>query len=221
MKQAPLQVEKNWDKSLFFPPCRTCTDEEKKLVLSLAVEQGLLAGLENHLYIFNKEVRKQGSGLGIGSDLTRAAARLYLLDWDQLFLQLARENAIKIDMYGRYVDDTGQGMKAIQPGRRWSEQEQRMMFYPHLVEEDLAIPVDQRTMREVVKMGSSIDPMIRLTGDCPSLHSSGMMPLLDTQVLVEGGKVLYEHYRKPVANPLLMLEMSAMPAGMKRTVLTQ
>ena len=33
--------------------------------------------------------------------------------------------------------------------------------------------------------------------------------------------VMYEHYRKPVANELLMLEMSAMPGGMKRTVLTQ
>ena len=32
---------------------------------------------------------------------------------------------------------------------------------------------------------------------------------------------MYENYRKPVANPLVMLEMSAMPANMKRTVLTQ
>ena len=56
---------------------------------------------------------------------------------------------------------------------------------------------------------------------CPSLHSSGRMPLLDTQVWVEGGRVLYEHYRKPVANPLLMLEISAMPAKMKRTALAQ
>ena len=38
---------------------------------------------------------------------------------------------------------------------------------------------------------------------------------------VEDNKVLYKNYRKPVANELLMLEMSAMPAGMKRTVLTQ
>ena len=95
-----------------------------------------------------------------------------------------------------------------------------MILHPHLIQEDLNTPADQRTLREVVKMGSSVNPMIRLTGDCPSLHSSGRMPLLDTQVWVEGERVLYEHYRKPVANPLLMLEMSAMPAKMKRTVLT-
>ena len=38
---------------------------------------------------------------------------------------------------------------------------------------------------------------------------------------MEDGVLLYEHYRKPMANPLMMLEMSAMPANMKRTVLTQ
>ena len=80
---------------------------------------------------------------------------------------------------------------------------------------------DIRTMREVVKMGSSLDATIQLTGDCPSANANGKMPLLNTQVWVENNKVLYEHYRKPVANDLLMLEMSAMPAGMKRTVLTQ
>ena len=48
-----------------------------------------------------------------------------------------------------------------------------------------------------------------------------MMSLLDTQVWVEDHKVQYQLYRKPVANPLTMLEMLAMPANMKRTVLTQ
>ena len=70
-------------------------------------------------------------------------------------------------------------------------------------------------------MGSRISPMVELTADCPSANPSGMMPLLDLQVWVEGGLVLYQHYRKPMANPLLMLELSAMPAAMKRTALTQ
>ena len=32
---------------------------------------------------------------------------------------------------------------------------------------------------------------------------------------------MHKNYRKPMANPLTMLAMSAMPAKMKRTVLTQ
>ena len=75
-----------------------------------------------------------------------------------------------------------------------------------------------RTMREVVRMGNSLSTMIQLTGDCPSANQSGKMPLLNTQVWVEENKLMHENYRKPMANPLTMLAMSAMPAKMKRTV---
>jgi hypothetical protein len=96
-----------------------------------------------------------------------------------------------------------------------------MVLCPELVEEDSAVPADVRTMREFVKMGSSVNPDIELTGDAPSLHASGKMPALDTQLWIEHGKILYEHYRKPMANPLVMLQCSAMPAKVKRTTLTQ
>ena len=96
-----------------------------------------------------------------------------------------------------------------------------MVMLPHLVEEDMEVEPDLRTMREVVRMASSIHPMIQLTGDYPSKNSDGKMPLLNTKVWVEEDLLLYENYRKPVANPFTMLEMSAMPGNMKRTVLTQ
>ena len=96
-----------------------------------------------------------------------------------------------------------------------------MVFLPHLEEEDKEVAADKRTMREVVRMGNSLSPMIQLTGDCPSANPNGKMPLLDTQVWVEGNKLMHESYRKPMANPLMMLAMSAMPAKMKRNVLTQ
>ena len=38
---------------------------------------------------------------------------------------------------------------------------------------------------------------------------------------VEGTKVRYEHFRKEMANQLLMLEISAMPSKVKRATLTQ
>ena len=219
--RGPLQEEKDWSKSLFWPPTRNATEDEKRLILSICVQQGLLAAMDGHLFVWHREVRKQQEGLGIGSDLTRAVARLVMLDWDQKFCNLAAENKIKLYMYNRYVDDTANGARELAPGMRWGEEEGYMIFLPHMVEEDKEVASDIRTMREVVRMGNSIDPTIQLTGDCPSLNESGKMPLLDTQVWVAGNKVMYEHYRKPMANDLLMMEMSAMPAGMKRTVLTQ
>ena len=50
---------------------------------------------------------------------------------------------------------------------------------PHLADKD---EPDLRTMREVVKMTSSIHPMIQLTGDCPSLNNDKRMPLLNTKI---------------------------------------
>ena len=96
-----------------------------------------------------------------------------------------------------------------------------MIVHPHLIEEDLAVPCDTRTAKEIAKMGSSISQMISLTWDCPSNNVNKKMALLDTEVWVEENKVWYEHYRKPMANPLLMMEMSAMPAKVKRTTLVQ
>ena len=91
----------------------------------------------------------------------------------------------------------------------------------HLVEEDLELEPDLRSMREVVKMGNSIYNMVQLTGDCPSGNQNGKMPLLNTEVWVEGEIVQYKDYRKPCSNLMVMLDMSAMPASIKRTALTQ
>ena len=87
--EGPLQEDKDWGTSLFFPPTRLATPDEKKKILSLCVEQGLIAALNSHLYLWNREVREQGHGLPIGLDLTRAVARLVLMDWDQQFLRLS------------------------------------------------------------------------------------------------------------------------------------
>ena len=179
--RGPLQEEKNWESSLFYPPTRAMTREEKTKVLSLCVQQGLLAALGAHLYTWHREVKEQQEGLPIGLDLTRAVARLVMLDWDQQFLQLVRLNNITFHMYSRYIDDTANGAEALMPGTRWSEEERRMIVHPHLIEEDLAVPSDTRTAREIAKMGSSISQMISLTWDCPSNNENKKMALLDTE----------------------------------------
>ena len=159
--KGPLQQEKDWDKSLFSQPSREPTELEQRLILSLCLEEGLLAAMENHLYLFNKEVRRQEDGLGIGGDVSRAAARLVMLDWDRLYQELLSKNNLTSHMYERYVDDTAQGMEALPEGMRWSLEESRFIMRPELVEEDRRRPADQRTMEEVgVKMGNSISAMI-------------------------------------------------------------
>ena len=219
--RAPLQEEKNWDTSLILPPTRITNEEERRLILSLCVQQGLLTALDTHMNTWNKEIKNQVEGLAIGLDLSRAVGRLVMLEWDQKFLKLARDNQLNIYMYKRYVDGSAEGMEALKPGLRWSEEERRIILHPHLIEEDLELEPDSRSMREMVKMGNSIYNMVQLTGDCPSENLNLKMPLLNTEVWVENNVVQYNDFRKPCSNLLVMLEMSAMPASIKRTALMQ
>ena len=175
--------------------------------------------MENVCYLFNSEVKQQEDGLATGEDASRGLARVVMLDWDIEVTQLARDNQFEIYLHSRYVDDTADAGQALAPGLRWEND--NMVFKPELVEEDMKTPPDLRTMREFVKLGSSVNPDVQLTGDCPSNYQTGKMPALDTQIWVENGRILYEHYRKPMANPLVMMECSAMPTKVKRTTLTQ
>ena len=182
--RAPLQEQREWGSSLFFPPTWTMTADEKKKVLSLCIEQGLEAALDSHLYLWHKEVMEQKEGLPIGLDLTRAVARLIMMDWDQQFLRLASANNITYYLYSRFMDDTANVTEALQPGTRWSALE-KMIVHPHLVDEDKEVPDDIRTAREVARMGSSISNMIQLTWDCASNNANDKMALLNTEVWVE------------------------------------
>ncbi len=216
----PLQQEgKDWAKSLFTAPARVPTAGEQSTIIAKVMEVAIVAAMDNSCYLFHNEARQQTGGLYIGEDASRVLARLVMLDWTVELLKLAEMNHLQLFYHGHYVDDAEQVGRALPPGTRW--QGGQMVLCPDLVEEDSAVPADVRTMREYVKMGSSINEDIELTGDAPSLHTSGKMPALDTQLWVEGGKVLYEHYRKPMANKLVMLQWSAMPAKVKGTTLTQ
>ena len=52
-------------------------------------------------------------------------------------------------------------------------------------------------------------------------NESGWMPILDLQVQTVNNKIIHKFYKKPVSNPLLMLENSAMPMKVKRNSLAQ
>ena len=59
---------------------------------------------------------------------------------------------IKYHFYKRYVDDTANGTEVLRCGTRWSEEEQRMILHPHLVEEDEAFQLPRVIIYESVKL---------------------------------------------------------------------
>ena len=225
--KGPLQEDqKDWTKSLFYRPSKTPTKQEQMEIMGMVLEQAIVSIMANSCYLFRGEIRQHSSGLATGEDISRAVARVVMLDWDKQVTELAEYNNLQLYYHGRYVDDAEEAGKALAPGTRWQEGPWsgglgKLVVVQELVENDLNIPADNRTMQEFVKMGSSINPDIQLTGDCPSLNPTNMMPALDIQLWMEGGKVRHQHFRKAMSNNLVMMECSAQPIKTKRTTLTQ
>ena len=85
---------------------------------------------------------------------------------------------------------------------------------------DLQVPDDQRTAKILLEIANSVSSFIKLTSDCPSLHNSGFMPILDLQVKAENNKLIWKFYKKEVANPLLIMKDSTMPFKVKQASLS-
>ena len=84
----------------------------------------------------------------IGERFTMALARIVMLDWDQKFLKLARDNDVSMLMYNRYVDDGNQSLRSLPLGARWSEEEMRIIVKEDFEELDANTPLDQRSLPE-------------------------------------------------------------------------
>ena len=84
------------------------------------------------------------------------------------------------------------------------------------VENDRAIPADERTVKFVKQLANDICGIIKMEVDYPSRHQSGWMPILDLQVqIAEDKSVYFNFYQKPMAPPTTILNRSAMPARVK------
>ena len=97
-----------------------------------------------------------------------------------------------------------------------------MVVVEEEVEADRLVPGDQRTGRVLTEVANSFLPYLQFTYDCPSLHPSGWMPLLDLEVRVApDNSIDYRFFSKPCSSPYVMLKDSAMPARSKMSSLTQ
>ena len=126
---------------------------------------------------------------------------------------------------GLYIDDDNLVFFVLPSGARWDADQRKMMIQEDKIQEDSQEDGDKRTMREMSKMASSVCPIIQLTEDCPGKHDDKRMPILDLKIWIqreqEEQKILFQHYRKPMATRLLMLARTAMPSRIKRASLTQ
>ena len=62
---------------------------------------------------------------------------------------------------------------------------------------------------------------IRMVEDTPGKHQSGFLPILDTEMRIENGRIVFRHYSKPMSSNEVVNARSAMSKGNQISILVQ
>ena len=205
-------------------PARPASNVEKRSMIILALQIALAFVMKNHHYTFAGALKRQRKGGPIGLDLTGALAQIFMIWWGKEFKIRLQQLQLEVIMMKIYVDDINQGMPIIDPGTRYIDGE--LVIKEDLIVHDMGVADDLRTMLIYQSVGNSIHSSIQLEIDCPSNHDDDKMPILDLKVWIEelqngGSRIMHEFYMKSVSSRSVLNSESALPWGVKRTVLTQ
>lgn len=207
----------------FNNPVRQPNKDEERKMMAMAIKHGITVVMRSHTYHFNGKIYLQTEGGPIGLELTGAISRVYMSWWDKELMKKINDAtegiSWKLLMYQRYVDDENCIGEVMPLGARLENG--KVSINPEMIDNDRSIPPDIRTAKIIKDIANSISPCIEVEIDCPSLHENKKMPILDLEVWVEGNQVMYQFYRKPMSNFLVLMARSAMSMKMKRICLMQ
>ena len=133
--------------SKFVPPRRFPTDQERRMMIKLALEILMKTSLKSHMYTFNGEIRLQMAGGAIGDILTGAVMSVYVLHWARILKQRLASLGITLHLFKIYIDDQNFIIKGLPPGSRIAGD--RIVVDEDEVEADRNIPCDLRSARLV------------------------------------------------------------------------
>ena len=156
-------------------------------------------------------------------ELTGVVAQVFMTWWDKELQRKLNQINFQLRMHQRYVDDTNVAAKQSEIGARYDGE--KVVINDASIAEDAGVPPDERTMRLLQQVASSIHPSIRLTIDYPSKNPDGKVAMLDLKMWIteiDGVKrLVHEHYEKDMASKMVVHARSSLSEKTKRTILTQ
>ena len=110
-------------RSLFHKPTKLPSEDQARVMFKVAFEIMIKVCMQEHLYSFNGELRKQRRGGAIGNVLTGALATIFMISWCKLFLEKVTEATrdipeFVIHLLKVYVDDENVACEALPPGSK-------------------------------------------------------------------------------------------------------
>ena len=219
------------DKCQWEVPERKPNKLEKQKMFTVGICIGVKLIMENHIYRFAGELRKQKSVGPIGIELTGALTDLFMLYWDRKFLNKLKDLDIQVKGYKRFKDDTNIMLRPVDRKLKYEENEMVMKTTEEMEKEN-KFEKDEVTMKTTQTVADSIEKMIKTEVDFPSnkKNPEKKMAILDIGVWVQKiesenrsikNQIFYEFFEKPMSSKFVIMRDSAAPLSQKRTVLTQ
>ena len=202
----------------FVPPAREPTEDEKRLMVAIALKSLILASLKNHVFSFNGKIYHQTSGGAIGDRLVGVLGDILGSFWCRDFLDKLKKSEIVPKVNKLYIDDHSLVTNPVPLGARFKND--RVEIIEEEIENDRSIPADVRTSKILKEIGNSICPFIKVSVDCPSNHEDGFLPILDLKTRIVENKVEYRFYKKKLSNRMTIMASSALPPNVKRATMT-
>ena len=191
-------------------------------MLAKSIEIMIIATLENHVYKFSNEIRRQKAGGPIGLSLTGEIADCYMVNWDKQFMKKMFAVGVTPALYERFKDDITLMLESLEKGLKYVDGKLVMDEDKKLKDEEKSN--EEVTMEIIKEIAEDVDEMIKFTVDYPSNHKSGKIPVLDVQANINKQKqnrLDFEFFEKPSKHKLVILSNSAISSSQKRTILTQ
>ena len=201
-------------------PDSDLSEEDKRLLFSLALGIAVRVVFRHHLYSFAGKSRRQSKGGPIGLRLTSLVARIVMDQWSNLFLTAVTDAGLRLYAVMKYVDDVNLVMSLLDLGTRWEEGV--FISKEEWVQQDKASGRTREdvTIEAVRCAANNMIPYLQFTADIPERHGSLMVPVLDIQVWVQrqdpaeaesglGDTLAWKFYEKETASRTVLRAGSA------------
>ena len=154
----------------------------------------ILAGMNNHVYVFGNKIKKQNEGGPIGLSLTGEIADCYLIQWDKKFISKLKSLGINPIIYQRFKDDITIVAEELEKGSKLEDG--KIIINEEKRNVDMEKRGEEVTVELIVDVAESIDDIVKFTFDIPSKHKNGKIAILDVEVSISRDPRVFETFKE-------------------------
>ena len=170
------------------PPKSKPSNQERKKMVAIMFEWLVKFIMNNFLYTFGGENRRQSKGGPICDEVTQAVSRFVGFEFDEVFEKKVKDVGIKVEMNGRYVDDNNIFVRSIGKKVKFCPLAGRLVEKTEDEEKECEeMMEDETTMEELRRIADTCMGMLKTEADSTSKHPElkFKVPILDMAVWVE------------------------------------